>query len=137
VLPQPAASQEGTEAIALVPHRWGATPCWEHRVLRHLGPPFLHRLGVATSAAVDKLRHTDVALCCHLLPSVRTHGHPRHVVAAKSSTSLLTHYRDKAEDARHLLDDRHVSRRSCRCPRTASPTFIHLARDMPDVLSIR
>jgi hypothetical protein len=38
-------------------------------------------------------------MCCHLPPSVRTHGHPRHVVAAKSSTFLLTHYHDEAEDA--------------------------------------
>jgi hypothetical protein len=67
------------------------------------------------------LHHTDVAPCCHLLPSVRTHGHPRYVVTAKSSTSLLTCYCDEAEDARHLLDDLHGSRRSCRRARTASP----------------
>jgi hypothetical protein len=96
-----------------------------------------HRAGsIASSAARDlptftvlestrappstRLRHADVPLCCHLPPSVRTHGHPRHVVAAKSSTFLLTHYHDETEDARHLLDDRRVSRRSCRCPRTAS-----------------
>jgi hypothetical protein len=45
-----------------------------------------------------RLHHADVALCCHLLPSVRTHGHPCHVVAAKSTTSLLIRCRDEAED---------------------------------------
>jgi hypothetical protein len=53
VLPQSAASQEGAEAVAPLPHQWGATPRWEHRVLRRPGPPYLHCLGVNAGAAVD------------------------------------------------------------------------------------